>query len=91
MESSFLQHSWYLNELYDLLIGRPGARLAQFTSTVIDARIIDGAVNGVAGLTRRSGSVVRRVQTGYVRNYALWIVVGVVAVFAFMLTRLWWG
>ena len=91
LESSFLQHSWYLNELYDLLIGRPGARLAQFTSTVIDARIIDGAVNGVAGLTRRSGSVVRRVQTGYVRNYALWIVVGVVAVFAFMLTRLWWG
>ena len=48
-------------------------------------------VNGVATLVRRSGALVRRIQTGYVRNYVLWIVLGTVLVLAFMLTRLWWG
>jgi NADH-quinone oxidoreductase subunit L len=91
LESTFLQRSWYINEFYDTVIGRPGARLAQFSSTVIDGKIIDGAVNGVATLVRRSGSTVRRVQTGYVRNYALWIVVGIVALLGFMVTRMWWS
>jgi NADH-quinone oxidoreductase subunit L len=91
LEGSFLQRSWYINELYDTIIGRPGAHLAHFSSTVVDGKIIDGAVNGLSTLVRRSGSAVRRVQTGYVRNYALWIVVGIVALFGFMLTRMWWN
>jgi len=91
LESVVLLRSWYLNELYDTVIGRPGARLAQFTAAVVDAKVIDGAVNGLAGLTRRSGSAVRKLQSGYVRNYALWIVVGIVGLLAFMLTRMWWG
>ena len=52
--------------------------------------MIDGAVNGVATLVRRSGTLVRRIQTGYVRNYALAIVAGMVLLLAFMLTRTWW-
>jgi tetrahydromethanopterin S-methyltransferase subunit B len=38
-----------------------------------------------------SGSLIRRTQTGYVRNYVLGIVLGTVLVLAFMLTRLWWN
>jgi len=91
LESRVLRHSWYLNEIYDFLIGRPGARLAQFSSAVVDARVIDGAVNGVGTLVRRSGTLVRRSQTGYVRNYALAIVAGVVLLLAFALTRTWWS
>ena len=49
-----------------------------------------GAVNGVGTLVRRTGGVVRKAQSGYVRNYALAIVLGVVGVLAFMLSRLWW-
>jgi NADH-quinone oxidoreductase subunit L len=91
LESEFLTRSWYLNELYDTAIGRPGATLAEFSSTVVDAKVIDGAVNGVATLVRRSGTTLRRVQTGYVRNYALWIVVGITLLLGFMLTRMWWA
>ncbi len=91
LEPTFLRRVWFINELFDAVIGRPGARLAQFSATVIDVGIIDGAVNGVAGLFRRSGSVTRKAQTGYVRNYALAIVLGVVLIVAFMLSRLWWS
>ncbi len=91
LEGDFLRHSWYINELYDTVFGRPSERLAAFSATVIDPKVIDGGVNGVATLVRRSGALLRRTQTGYVRNYVLGIVLGTVLVLAFMLTRLWWG
>jgi NADH-quinone oxidoreductase subunit L len=91
LEWAFLRHSWYINELFDAVIGRPGTRLAEFSSTVIEDQVIDGAVNGTATLVRRTGTQLKRVQTGYVRNYALWIVVGVVVLFGFMLSRVWWS
>jgi NADH-quinone oxidoreductase subunit L len=90
LEGAFLRHSWYINELYDTVIGRPSERLAAFAADVIDPKVIDGGVNGVSALVRKSGSVVRKTQTGYVRNYVLAIVLGTVLVLAFMLTRLWW-
>jgi NADH-quinone oxidoreductase subunit L len=91
LEAPFLRNSWYINEVYDAVFGRPALRLAQFSATVIDPKVIDGGVNGVATLVRRSGALIRRTQTGYVRNYVLGIVIGTVLVLAFMLTRIWWG
>jgi NADH-quinone oxidoreductase subunit L len=91
LEGAFLKHSWYINELYDTVIGRPAERLAAFCANVIDPKVIDGGVNGLAVLVRQSGSILRKTQTGYVRNYVLGIVLGTVLILAFMLTRLWWG
>jgi NADH-quinone oxidoreductase subunit L len=91
LEGAFLRNSWYINELYDTVLGRPAQRLAAFSATVIDPKVIDGGVNGVATLVRRSGTLVRKTQTGYLRNYVLGIVLGMVLILAFMLTRLWWS
>jgi len=91
LEADFLGRSWYIDELYDTVLGRPSQRLAAYCADVIDPKVIDGAVNGVAGVVRRSGSLVRRTQTGYVRNYVLGIVLGTVLILAFALTRLWWS
>jgi NADH-quinone oxidoreductase subunit L len=91
LETAFLERSWYINEVYDTLLGRPSERLAAFSATVIDTKVIDGAVNGVATVVRRSGALIRRTQTGYLRNYVLGIVLGTVLVLAFMLSRLWWS
>jgi NADH-quinone oxidoreductase subunit L len=91
LEAAFLRGAWYINELYDTVFGRPSERLAVFCAEVVDPRIIDGAVNGVAGAFRGSGTLLRRTQTGYVRNYVAGIAFGTVVVLGFMLTRLWWG
>ena len=91
LETPFLLHSWYINEFYDTVIGRPLERLAAFSATVVDTQVIDGGVNGVAILVRKSGSLIRRSQSGYLRNYVLGIVLGTVLILAFMLTRLWWN
>jgi NADH-quinone oxidoreductase subunit L len=91
LEPTFLRRWWFIDALFDTVFSRSGTRLAQFSATVVEDGIIDGAVNGVGTLVRRTGGLVRKVQSGYVRNYALAIVLGVVAVLAFMLSRLWWS
>ena len=57
LEVDFLRRSWYINELYDAVLGRPSERLAAFSATVIDPKVIDGGVNGVATLVRKSGAL----------------------------------
>jgi NADH-quinone oxidoreductase subunit L len=91
LEPQFLQRVWYWDDFYDLVIGRPSQRLAAFLAWVVDARVIDGAVNGAAQLVKVTGSASRKLQTGYVRNYALGIALGLAAIIVFMLTRMWWG
>jgi NADH-quinone oxidoreductase subunit L len=91
LEPVFLRGAWFINELYDAVFGRPSERLAAFCAEVVDPNVIDGAVNGIAAAAGRTGTLVRRTQTGYVRNYVLGIVFGAVLVLAFMLTRLWWA
>jgi NADH-quinone oxidoreductase subunit L len=91
LEPAFLQRVWYWDDAYDLLIGRPSQRLAAFCAWVVDARIIDGAVNGAAHVAKLTGTAARRLQTGYARNYALGIALGMALLVAFMLSRTWWG
>jgi NADH-quinone oxidoreductase subunit L len=91
LEPRFLQRVMYWDDLYDATIGRPGAWLARYCAVVIDGRVIDGAVNGVASLVKVTGNGVRRIQTGYVRNYALGIALGLAAIIAFMISRTWWS
>ena len=45
-------------------------------AALFDRVVIDGAVNGVAHIIRSSGFVLRRVQTGFVRSYALGVALG---------------
>jgi NADH-quinone oxidoreductase subunit L len=91
LEPQFLQRVWYWDDFYDAVIGRPSQKLAYFFAWVVDARIIDGAVNGAANLVRSTGSATRKLQTGYVRNYALGIAVGLAALIIFLLSRTWWS
>jgi NADH-quinone oxidoreductase subunit L len=91
LEPQFLQRVWYWDDFYDLVIGRPGQRLATFLAWVVDARVIDGAVNGVAHLAKVTGTAARRLQTGYARNYALGIALGLALIVVFMLSRTWFG
>jgi hypothetical protein len=44
-------------------------------------------VNGVARLVRDTAARLRRVQTGLVRNYALGVVIGAVALLVFLAVR----
>jgi len=89
LEPAVLQRAYFLDDVYDAVIGRPGAAFATFCATVVDTKVIDGAVNGVGRAARAAGGGLRRIQTGYVRQYALGIVLGLVVLLAWMATRAW--
>jgi NADH-quinone oxidoreductase subunit L len=81
------QHAYYFDEVIANLVRGPVTRGADWLNRGFDLGIIDGAVNGVATLVRDSGGRLRRVQTGLVRNYALAVVVGAVAIIVFLAVR----
>ncbi|HET7876616.1 MAG TPA: NADH-quinone oxidoreductase subunit L [Methylomirabilota bacterium] len=82
-----LLNKYYVDELYDALVVRPIYRLSLWCARIFDLGVIDGLVNGVARLVLAWAAGLRRVQTGFVMNYALGILLGAVAVVAFLLAR----
>jgi NADH-quinone oxidoreductase subunit L len=68
---------------HDRIIRDTFVGFANFAADVLDAKGVDGIVNGSARLTGRIAGVLRLVQTGFVRNYALILFLGVVAVVAY--------
>jgi NADH-quinone oxidoreductase subunit L len=87
LEPRFLFFAWFLDTALDRLIARPSTAFATFAANVLDLRVIDGAVNGLASAVRVGGDRARRIQTGYVRSYALVVVLGVVVLGAYLLIR----
>ena len=87
VEPTVLRRGWYVDELYQKVIVAPGAALSNWLSYFFDTKVIDGVVNGVATLVRSGGSRLRTVQSGFVRNYALAVAIGAVAMLAFAVSR----
>ncbi|MDQ3955250.1 MAG: NADH-quinone oxidoreductase subunit L, partial [Actinomycetota bacterium] len=81
------RNKFYVDELYGRLLVMPGKRFAAYCAGVIDARVIDGFVNGTGRFVSGVAEGLRRVQTGYVRNYGLTFLFGVVVVFSALLLR----
>src|SRR5262245_24543924 len=82
-----LARKYYVDELYDALFVQPIYRLAQWCARIFDLGVIDGIVNGIARVVTAWATGMRRIQTGFVMNYALGILIGAVAVVAFFLSR----
>ena len=80
----FLQRGWRVDDGYAAVVQTPGKAAAAFTAYVLDAKAIDGVVNGVGSLVRGLASAGRRVQTGFVRSYALVLVTGVVGFLVYL-------
>ena len=74
-----LLNGWYVDKAYQSVLVEPARAFARITAFVVDTKIIDGLVNAIGAGIKGLASVGRRVQTGYVRNYALAVGLGVVA------------
>ena len=70
-------NKWWFDDINHLLFVVIGGRLADAMAW-FDRNVVDGIVNGIGALTRRSGGGLARVQTGRVQNYALGIAVGLI-------------
>lgn len=71
-------HDWF----HDRAVRDTFLKITDFLANPIDKLVIDGAVNGTGRLVAWAAGGLRKVQTGYVRNYALALLAGVVLVVA---------
>jgi NADH-quinone oxidoreductase subunit L len=74
----------YGNEINEGLVVRPGGHLVTGL-TYFDDHVVDGVVEGTALGVGGTGSILRVVQTGFVRSYALSLLAGAVLVVAALL------
>ena len=53
----------------------------------VDQRGIDAFGNGLGNLTKQASAALRRIQNGFVRSYALTVLLGVVAILGYLLLK----
>jgi NADH-quinone oxidoreductase subunit L len=69
-------NKWYFDEAIDFLVVRPALAIGRFANRVFERVVVDGLVSGTEGTVRGAGGVVRAVQNGFVRSYALLLIAG---------------
>lgn len=76
-------HDWFHD---NVLLGGFNL-LTRLLAVRIDLGVIDGVANGLGVLAQRFAAALRRLKTGYVRNYALSVFLGVVIILGYLLLR----
>jgi NADH-quinone oxidoreductase subunit L len=80
-------NKYYIDEIYDFLFVNSIVNFSRFLWKNFDELVIDGIVNGAGSVTRGCGSLMRRLQSGLVKDYALSILVGVLVVIGYLVMR----
>jgi len=76
-----------IDSLFATAVDGPGRAGSELLASGLDQGVVDGAVNGTAALFSGLGRVLRRVQTGFLRNYALAVFTGGTLLLFFLLSR----
>ncbi len=83
-----LDWAFWHDYVHDTVIYKGFNAVGEVLSKPIDLGIIDGAVNGMGRLAKWVSGGLRGVQTGYVRTYAITLLIGVVLVIIVILLPL---
>ncbi len=82
---TLVYNKYFVDEIYDAAVVKPvvnGSRTVLWRFA--DAGVIDGIVNGVGSRVKGVGSVLRLMQSGNIRSYATWVLLGSVGIIGLM-------
>jgi NADH-quinone oxidoreductase subunit L len=80
-------HKYYVDEALTAVLIRPVLALSRGATGAVETFTLDGASRGIAWIFRGTSNGLRRLQTGYIRNYALAIMFGVVLIVLYYAVR----
>jgi NADH-quinone oxidoreductase subunit L len=80
--TDLLAHQFYIDALYAAAVAAP-SRAAAHAAEALDRSVIDGAVNGIGRAFAAGGLILRRVQSGFVRYYASFVLIGALLTLAY--------
>jgi NADH-quinone oxidoreductase subunit L len=78
---ALVYNKYFVDEIYDAAVVKPvvdGSRAALWKG--VDVAIIDGAANGIGARAQGIGGVLRLLQSGSIRSYATWVLLGSVVI-----------
>jgi NADH-quinone oxidoreductase subunit L len=82
---TLVYNKYFVDEIYTAAVVNPvvnGSREVLWKD--VDVKLIDGAANGVGTRARDIGSVLRLIQSGNIRSYATWVLLGSVVLIVAM-------
>jgi len=83
-----LEHKFYVDELYDAVFYRPGAAIANGLRREFEEPVVLQAGPDLGETTLEAGGFVRRIQTGLLRTYVLFLAAGAAGVvLAFLIAK----
>jgi NADH-quinone oxidoreductase subunit L len=74
-------HDWF----HDSVLGAVYRNGSHWLATAFDLRVIDAIANGLGAVTQGAAVRLRNLQTGYIRNYALAVLVGGLLVLSYFI------
>ena len=80
-----LSNKYYIDELYALIIVKPVQIFSNLSASLIEKQMIDASVNGVGQCVKKFGTGLRVFQSGDIQSYALMMLIGLAAIFVFVL------
>jgi NADH-quinone oxidoreductase subunit L len=80
-------HKYYIDELCTAVIITPLLWLGRTATSLLEGGLLDGGSRGISWVMRGVSGGLRRLQTGYMRNYALAILFGVVLLVIYYAVR----
>jgi NADH-quinone oxidoreductase subunit L len=84
-----LENKYYVDEIYDTAVVNPIENTSRsFLWKIVDVKLIDGFVNGVATVFAGLAGILRTTQTGLARSYAAVILLGAVIVIGYFASTL---
>jgi NADH-quinone oxidoreductase subunit L len=79
-----VNNKYFVDEFYELLFVRGTLKAGALLLKVVDNGMIEGAVNGMAVVVERAGGRLKRLETGYVQEYALAVILGAIIVIGYL-------
>ncbi len=80
-------NKYYVDEGLTLILINPILAFARAATRFLEGDALDGGARGFAALFRGTSAGLRRLQTGYMRNYALAILLGAVLIVVYFVVR----
>jgi NADH-quinone oxidoreductase subunit L len=85
---ALLANQWYFDQILDTLFVRPAAWVGRWSQSVVERAFVQGAlVDGTTSIVRAGSAAVRAAQSGLLRAYVAFLVVGMTGVALYFLLQ----
>ena len=81
----FLKKAFYIDELYDLLLVKPLEAFSRWVGQSAEPVIFEGSLRLAGSGIKKTAAELQRVQSGQIRSYVAWMVLGTCLLVAYLL------